>query len=162
MPYPTADLSDAHPSARIAEPLFADFGGALSFHGEVATLKVFEDNVLVREALEQPGRERVLVVDGGGSTRCALFGGNMAALAVSNGWAGIVINGCVRDCEELADQPFGVKALASHPRRSSKGLHGGARDVSLQFAEIQINPGDWLYADGDGIVVGEVALHSND
>lgn len=160
MSYPTADISDAHPTARVAEPVFADFGGELSFHGEVATVKVFEDNVLVRQALEEPGDGRVLVVDGGGSMRCALFGGKMATLALSNDWAGLVINGCVRDCEELAELAVGVKALASHPRRSSKGLHGGARDVPLHFAEIEIRPGDWLYADADGIVVGDAALHA--
>lgn len=159
MSHPTADISDAYPDARVAEPIFADFGGRLSFHGEVVTLKVFEDNVLVRQALEQPGQGKVLVVDGGGSARCALVGGNMGELAVNNGWAGIVIYGCVRDSAELAEQDVGVKALATHPRKSSKGLHAGARDVPVHFAEIDIRPGDWLYADGDGIVVGDRPLH---
>lgn len=160
MSYPTADISDAHPQARIAEPIFADFGGELSFFGQVVTLKVFEDNLLVRQALEKPGAGRVLVVDGGGSMRCALVGGNMGQLAVDNGWAGIVIYGCVRDSEELATQAVGVKALACHPRKSHKGLHAGARDVPVHFAEIGIHPGDWLYADGDGIVIGDQPLHA--
>ena len=159
MPYPTADISDAHPEARVADPIFADFGGELSFHWPVLTLKVFEDNQLVREALEEPGEGRVLVVDGGGSTRCALVGGNLGALAVNNGWAGIVVYGCVRDSDELAQQAVGVKALACHPRKSNKGQHGGARGLTVRFAEIDIRPGDWLYADADGIVVGDRPLH---
>ncbi len=97
----TTDLSDAHPEAQVCEPLFRDFGGRKAFHGAIKTLKVFEDNALVRATLETPGEGRVLVVDGGGSKRCALVGGNLGALAVKNGWVGIVVYGYVRDSGEL-------------------------------------------------------------
>src|SRR5919205_3508174 len=105
----TTDLSDDHPEAQMCDPVFQAFGGRPAFSGPVSTLKVFEDNTLVRTAVEQPGESRVLVVDGGGSLRCALLGGNLAVAAAENGWAGVVINGCVRDIDELAAQPIGVR-----------------------------------------------------
>jgi len=153
MSYLTADLADAHPAAAVCAPLFRDYGGCRQFHGPIRTLKLFEDNQLLREVLETPGEGAVLVVDGGGSLRCALFGGNLGALAVKNGWAGVLINGCVRDSEELAAQPIGVKALATHPLKSDKGLHGGQRDCPVSFAEVSFIPGHWLAADADGVVV---------
>ena len=119
----TTDLSDGHPEAQVCEPVFRDFGGRKAFHGAIKTLKIFEDNALLRATLETPGENRVLVVDAGGSMRCAVLGGNLGQLAVKNGWAGLVINGCIRDSEEIAGQPVGVKALAVHPRKSEKGLH---------------------------------------
>lgn len=155
----TADLCDAHADLQVCAPLFSDFGGRSAFHGPIATLKVFEDNALVRSTLERPGAGRVLVVDGGGSLRCALVGGQLGALAVANGWSGIVVYGCVRDRAELAAQAIGVKALASHPRKSEKGLHGGHADRSVEFAGVRFEPGAWLYADVDGIVVAEHAVH---
>jgi len=156
----TADLCDAHPDAVALAPLFRDFGGSSAFHGQVATCKVFEDNALVRSLLETAGNARVLlVVDGGGSLRCALVGGMLADLGVRNGWAGIVVYVCVRDCQELAAQSIGIKALASHPRKSEKGLHGGAEGRVLEFAGARIAPDDWLYADVDGMVVASRALH---
>lgn len=156
----TTDLSDAHPEAQVAEPLFADFGGLVAFYGPITTLKVFEDNALVRAALEEKGEGRVLVVDGGGSTRCALVGGNLGALGAKNGWAGIVVNGCIRDSEEMSGQNIGVKALATHPRKSEKGLHTGHRDKVVSFAGVIFKPGAWLYADADGVVVSEGPIHS--
>jgi regulator of ribonuclease activity A len=123
MSYATTDLSDAHPQAQVCDPVFRDFGGRSAFHGPIQTLKIFEDNALVRATLETPGEGRVLVVDGGGSLRCALVGGNLGVLAVRNQWAGIVVNGCVRDLAELGAQALGIKALAAHPRKSEKGLH---------------------------------------
>jgi regulator of ribonuclease activity A len=155
----TADLSDAHPEAQICAPVFRDFGGCTAFHGPIATLKVFEDNALVRAMLETPGEGRVLVVDGGGSLRCALVGGLLGELAAKNGWAGIVVYGCVRDTAELAAQDVGVKALAAHPRKSEKGLHAGHAERVVEFAGVRFAPGAWLYADGDGIVVAERAIH---
>jgi len=155
----TTDLSDAHPEAQVCEPLFADFGGRLAFHGPIKTLKVFEDNAQVRAALETPGEGRVLVVDGGGSLRCALVGGMLGELGVKNGWAGIVVNGCVRDVEELAGHDLGIKAIASHPRKSEKGLHSAAADKVLVFAGTTFKPGAWLYADADGIVVSDQPIH---
>ncbi len=156
---PTTDLCDAHPDLQVCEPIFLDFGGELAFFGPIKTLKIFEDNALVRSVLETPGEGRVLVVDGGGSMRCALVGGNLGVLAVENGWAGIVVNGCVRDTEELSAQAVGIKALAPHPRKSEKGLHSGHEDRPLHFAGVHFHSGAWLYADGDGIVVSERALH---
>ena len=119
MSHVVADLSDAHPHCPIVRPGLHNFGGHTRFFGPIKTLKVFEDNALVRAELEQAGHGAVLVVDGGGSQRCALVGGLLGELAVQNGWAGIVVNGCVRDVVELRDQPLGVRALASHPRMAA-------------------------------------------
>jgi regulator of ribonuclease activity A len=153
----TTDLCDAHPDVRVAEPIFRDFGGAKAFAGPIVTLKLFEDNSLVREQLEQPGGGRVLVVDGGGSLRCALLGGNLAALAEQNGWSGVVVFGAVRDTRELQAAKVGVKALAPHPRKSDKrGI--GERDVKVTFAGVTFHPGEHLYADEDGIVVSARGL----
>ena len=149
----TTDLSDEHGDAvHHCDPVFRDYGGKVAFHGTIATISTFEDNSLVRDAVEQPGEGRVLVVDGGGSLRCALLGGNLAKLAAQNGWAGVVINGCVRDRDELAAEPIGIKALNHHPKKSVKrGL--GDRDVAVTFAGVAFRPGDWLYADKDGIIL---------
>lgn len=159
MSYATTDLSDAHPEAQTCDPVFRDFGGRSAFHGPIKTLKVFEDNALVRATLETPGQGRVLVVDGGGSTRCALFGGNLGQLAVKNGWAGVVVYGLVRDTGELSQQAFGLKALGVHPRKSEKGLHSAHADRVVSFAGVTFKPGAWLYADADGIVVSEFPIH---
>ncbi len=159
MSFATTDLSDAHPEAQVCEPMFADFGGRLAFHGAIKTLKVFEDNALVRATLETPGEGRVLVVDGGGSLRCALVGGMLGELGVKNGWAGIVVNGCVRDAEELAGHDLGIKAIATHPRKSEKGLHSAVADKVLVFGGVSFKPGGWLYADADGVVVSDQPIH---
>jgi regulator of ribonuclease activity A len=155
----TTDLCDLHPEVEVCDPLFADFGGKRTFHGSVRTLKVFEDNALQRSALETPGAGNVLVVDGGGSVRCALLAGQLGKLGAANGWAGLVIHGCVRDSAELAGCQIGVKALATHPRKSEKGLHGGRLDGQVRFAGVTFHPGMWLYADEDGIVVSERPIH---
>ena len=118
---------------RVTEPLFRGYGGARSFCGPIATVRVFEDNVLVREALETEGRRWVLVVDGGGSPRCALIGGRLARFAYENGWAGVVINGCICDSEEISKFTVGMKALYTVPKRSAtEGV--GERDVPVRFA----------------------------
>ena len=155
MDFKTADLCDEfEQSVGVAEPLFHDYGGTASFHGKMVTIKVFEDNVLVREGLETDGQQRVLVVDGEGSTRCALVDDRLALLAHDNGWAGIVINGCIRDSAEIAEIPVGVKALHAVPRKSSKE-GAGERDVLVHFARITFTPGHYLYADPDGIIVAD-------
>lgn len=154
------DVLDVHPAeARLLDcGLFADFGGLLQFHGPVSTIKCFEDNSKVRPAVEEQGNGRVLVIDGGGSLRTSLVGGQLAAKAAANGWAGLVVFGAVRDVAELEDVEIGIKALAPCPRSSDKnGV--GQRDVPVTFAGQTINPGDYLYADGDGIVVASRALH---
>ncbi len=155
----TTDISDAHPELPVCEPLFGDYGGKEKFFGPIRTLKIFEDNALVRSTLETPGKGAVLVVDGGGSIRCALVGGNLGVLAVKNGWAGIVVYGYVRDSEELSQQQVGIKALGAHPRKSEKGLHSGHIDKVVSFAGVTFKPGAWLYADADGIVVSDTAVH---
>lgn len=161
----TTDLCDAHEHLldegvlSVLPPVFRAFGGRICFAGPARTIKVFEDNVLVRQALEQPGEGSVLVVDGGGSLRCALVGGNLAMLAVQNGWAGILVNGCVRDVKEIDACDLGVRALASHPQRSvRKGL--GEADTRITFAGVAVRPGDWIYADADGVLVATRALHA--
>lgn len=160
MSHATTDLSDAHPETQVCDPIFRDFGGNKAFHGPIATLKVFEDNALVRAALEEKGEGRVLVVDGGGSARCALVGGNLGQLAVKNGWAGIVVYGYIRDSDEIAGQAVGVKALGTHPRKSEKGLHSAHRDKAVHFAGATFRPGAWLYADADGVVVSDKPIHT--
>ncbi|MGD8556848.1 MAG: ribonuclease E activity regulator RraA, partial [Chromatiales bacterium] len=147
MQFKTADLCDAHSDTlQIAEPGFRDYGGSTRFHGEIVTLKLFEDNSLVRDTLALPGHGKVLVVDGGGSRRCALLGDMLAAKAVENGWNGILINGCIRDAAEIAGMPLGVKALDTHPLKSIKrGV--GETNLQLRFAGVTFNPGASLYAD---------------
>lgn len=153
----TTDLADAHPEVQVGEPLLRHFGGAPAFGGAIETLRVFEDNALVRAALDEPGAGRVLVVDGGGSRRCALLGDQLATLGARNGWAGVVINGCVRDTADLAGIGLGIMALAPHPRRSVKA-GAGERGVTLHFAGLTFAPGRYLYADADGIIIADGPL----
>ena len=152
-PSSTTDLCDAHPEAQVCEPVFQAFGGAPAFSGPIATLKVFEDHSSIREAVGQPGEGRVLVVDGGGSRRVSLFGGDLAAAAAQNGWAGVVVFGCVRDVAELDGQPVGVRALGLIPRKSERGLHSSVSDRTIVFAGVVFRPGEWLCADRDGVIV---------
>lgn len=160
-PY-TADLCDEFDAyVRIAEPGFLTFGKKRRFGGPVYCLHVFEDNSLVKDAVSEPGNGRVLVVDGGASIRCALLGGNLAAMAASNGWQGIVINGSIRDSHEINDIEIGVKAIATCPRKSKKQGKGEV-DATLFFSGVQISPGDYLYADDDGIVIASQSLVASD
>ena len=152
-PEPVDEVSPARSMQFVEAGYLRDFGGILRFSGPASTVRCFENNPLVREALNEPGRGRVLVVDGGGSRRCALLGDNLAGLASENGWAGVVINGCLRDAEDIGSIPIGVKAIAPHPLKSSK-RDPGARDVPVSFAGITVTPGDWVYADMDGVIVG--------
>jgi regulator of ribonuclease activity A len=149
----TTDLCDGHPEAQVCEPVFLAWGGRTAFSGPITTLKVFEDNSMVREAVGLAGEGRVLVVDGGGSLRCSLFGGNLAVTAAENGWAGVVVHGAVRDVDEIDAQPIGVRALAAFPRRSARGLHSGQAGLPVLFAGVVFREGAWLCADRDGIVV---------
>ncbi len=154
----TADLCDEHAErVSIADPVFRTYGGRAAFAGPITTLRVFEDNVLVRAALEEPGDGRVLVVDGAGSMRCALLGDQLAALAAGNGWAGVVVNGCIRDSVDIAGIDIGVRALATMPLKSRK-LGRGERDVPVAFAGVLFEPGHHLYADEDGLLVSADAL----
>lgn len=158
MSFNTADLYDHHSTeVQVALPMFRDYGGLTHFSGPISTVKVHEDNVLVREALEQPGEGRVLVVDGGGSMRCALVGDLLAYLGQKNGWAGIIVYGCIRDSAEIAKIAIGVKAMATNPRKSVK-KGAGDRDIPVRFADVSFVPGHYLYADEDGILVAEKQL----
>jgi len=129
-----------------------DLGGSLAFSGQAATVKCFESNPLVRAALEEKGNGRVLVVDAGASRRCAVLGDNLAEMGVKNGWSGIIVNGCIRDSAVIATMPIGVKALGTHPLKSSK-RDIGLRDVTVLFAGVTVQAGDWVYADKDGVLV---------
>ena len=160
---PTCDLCDAHKSDdsgafRVLPPVFRDFGAVRRFAGEVVTVKCFEDNSLVKAAVDSEGRGRVLVVDGGASLRRALLGGNLGASAARNGWAGVVIDGCVRDVAELAVCEVGIRALASMPLPTEKRGEGQSA-VVVQIQGVWLRPGDWLYADEDGMVVSATPLH---
>jgi regulator of ribonuclease activity A len=158
MPLPTADLCDAHGDlVAVAEPVFRRFGARASFAGPVATVKVHEDNVLVKQALAEPGRGRVLVVDGGGSPRCALLGDNLAKMGADNGWAGIVVFGMIRDSIAIDALPIGVRALGTCPRKSAK-RGTGSRDVDVTFAGVTFAPGAFVYADEDGLLVAASEL----
>ena len=149
----TTDLCDAHPEIQVCDPVFHSYGGRSSFSGPITTVKVFEDNTLIKQAVESPGEGRVLVVDGGGSPRCGLVGGNLAVSAAQNGWAGIVVHGYIRDADELAEQPVGVRALGTFPRKSERGLHSGQVGRTVVFAGVVFREGEWLCADTDGVVV---------
>ena len=158
MSFATADLYDEfEEDLRIATPMFNSYGGKQQFCGPVTTLLVFEDNSLVRAALEEPGDGKVLIVDGGGSLRCALLGDMLAEIGLKNGWQGIIIHGCIRDSALIAKMDIGVMALNTNPRKSVKKGQG-ERDVTLNMADISINPGDFVYADQDGVVFSDNKL----
>lgn len=158
----SCDLCDVHKgdtsgAFRVLPPVWRHFGARRHFAGHVVTLRCFEDNTLLKAAVESPGEGRVLVVAGGGSLRCALIGGNLGAAAAHNGWAGVLIDGCVRDVAELAVCDVGICALASMPMPPDK-RNEGARDVPVLVQGVWVRPGDWLCADEDGVVVADRAL----
>jgi regulator of ribonuclease activity A len=168
--FATCDLCDAHKNDpveafRALPPVFKDFGARRVFCGPVVTVKCFEDNTLVKAAVDSVGFidtsegrvGQVLVVDGSGSLRRALLGGNLGAAAARNGWAGVVIDGCVRDVAELALLDVGIRALASIPMPTEK-RNQGLKDLVVQIQGVQIKPGEWLYADADGMVVSAARL----
>jgi regulator of ribonuclease activity A len=157
----TADLYDAHPEVvEVVDPGPCDlrpFGGRRRAHGPIRTVQALADNSKVREALSEPGAGAMLVVDAGAATHFAMVGDRLAALAVDNGWAGIIVNGCVRDAAELAQLPLGVWALGTNPRKTEKRGQG-VREVEVQFGGVRFAPGAYLYADEDGVVVTPRAL----
>jgi regulator of ribonuclease activity A len=157
IPFATCDLCDDHKNEsdgafRVLPPVFRDFGKITKFSGLVVTVKCFEDNTLVKAAVDSPGHGRVLVVDGGASLRRALLGGNLGKAAARNGWAGVIVDGCVRDVAELSACDVGIRALASMPLPTEKRQEGQT-DVAVQIQGVWVRPGDQLYADEDGIVV---------
>lgn len=158
MSFVTCDLCDDHPElVRVCEPLFAQFGGRNAFGGEIVTVKCHEDNSRVKELLATSGRGKVLVVDGGGSLRCALMGDMIGESAVQNGWEGVIVYGCVRDVDALVELDLGVQALASIPLKSvRKGV--GETNLPLSFGGISFVPGEFVYADNNGVIVSAKAL----
>ena len=155
----TADLCDAHPGAvKVCHIPFRGFGQTAAFHGPIRTLSVLDDNALVRQALERPGNGAVLVVNGGGSLKRALVGDNLAKLAIENGWAGIVVHGAIRDVAVINSMDVGVKALGTIPLRADRDAIGEI-DIPTAFGGVIFTPGDWLYADADGVIVAAQRLH---
>lgn len=155
--YITPDLCDAYPEVEVFEPLFTNLGGRDSFGGEVVTIKCFEDNSLVKEEVEKDGKGKVMVVDAGGSFRCAMLGDMLAGKAVENGWEGIIMYGCIRDVDIVSQLDLGVQALGTHPRKSEKrGV--GEYQVPVTFAGVKIEPGNYIYADNNGIILSKKPL----
>ena len=160
MSFTTAALCDSYSGQdhfQIAESLFISFGGNAAFSGQISTLKTFEDNVLIKEVLNEKVQNRVLVIDGGGSHRCALIDASLAGLAIDNGWQGIVVYGCIRNTETINHMPIGIRALHAHPLKSHKKDHGD-RDLLVSFAGVNFKKDHYLYADNDGIIVSATNL----
>lgn len=156
--FKTADLMDAHPDSQACVLPFRDFGGRKSFCGKIQTVSCQEDNLLVRRSLEQRVEGDVLVVDGAGSLRRALVGDVLGGLAAANGWSGIVVHGAVRDVEALQTIDLGVRALGTNPQRGER-TGAGQTNVAVAFGGVEFKPGEWLYADADGVIVSKVPLH---
>jgi regulator of ribonuclease activity A len=162
MTFKTPDLCDEFEAelgktVRVVAPMFQRYGGRNSFSGQIVTLKIFEDNSLVRTAFAENGEGKVLVIDGGGSLRCALVGDQLAILAQKNGWEGIVVYGCIRDSGDINGLNIGVRALNTHPQKSIK-KNVGDRDIAVTFGGVTFNPGEWLYTDEDGVLVSSKPL----
>ncbi len=152
------DMADDHRDlVQVADPIFRDYAGLKSFHGPIATLRCYEDNLLLRQVLSTPGEGRVMVVDGGGSIRRALVGDKLAALMLQHDWAGIVVNGAARDIENLRDMPVAIRALNVCPRKPEQTAAGEV-DVEVTFAGVTFKPGAWLYADENGIIVSPTPI----
>ena len=156
--YITPDLCDEYPDlVQVVEPMFNNFGGRDNFGGQIVTVKCHEDNSKVKELVDTDGTGKVMVVDGGGSLRNALLGDMLAEKAAKNGWEGLVIYGCIRDVDVIMETDLGVQALATNPRKTEKkGL--GEMNVPVKFAGVQMNPGNFIYADNNGIIVSEKKL----
>ncbi len=162
MSFKTPDLCDQFEAelgktVRVVAPMFQRYGGRTAFCGEVVTLKIFEDNTLVREIFNEDGKGRVLVIDGGGSLRCALVGDQLAILANKNRWEGIIVYGCIRDSGDINGIDIGIRALNTHPQKTvKKGI--GDRNLAVSFGGVTFNPGEFVYADEDGVLVSSHPL----
>jgi regulator of ribonuclease activity A len=153
----TPDLSDEAPEVRALELQFYNFGAIKQFGGRAVTIKCHEDNSLVKQCVDEAGAGRVIVVDGGGSQRRALLGDMLADKAAANGWAGLVINGVIRDVDEIGQTNLGVQALGTCPIKTEK-LGVGQRDIVIHMGGVDIAPGDYVYADNNGVIVSKRAL----
>jgi regulator of ribonuclease activity A len=157
----TADLYDRFEDIlQSCELQFRRIGGRKAFFGAIRTVKCHEDNALLKDMLSSAGEGQVLVVDGGGSLRTALVGDVIAGLGVKNGWAGIIVNGAVRDTDAIGELDIGLKALGFNPRKSTK-TKAGAADIPVQFGGVTFQPGHWLYSDADGVVISPKPLHED-
>ncbi|CAM2896855.1 ribonuclease E activity regulator RraA [Flavobacterium frigoris] len=153
--FTTADLWDKYETLlSCVDPIFNHFGNKKMFSGKIMTIKLFEDNSLVRKQLESDGKDKVLVIDGGASLRCALIGDQLAALAIQNNWEGIIVNGCIRDSAVINSMNIGIKALNTSPVKSVK-RNLGEINIPVKFGGITFIPEDYIYADGDGILVSK-------
>ncbi|HAD10735.1 MAG TPA: putative 4-hydroxy-4-methyl-2-oxoglutarate aldolase [Porticoccaceae bacterium] len=154
----TPDLCDENPElVRVLEPMLSNYGGREAFGGEIVTVKCFEDNSLVKEYLGTPGQGKVMVVDGGASLRKALLGDMIAESAVKNGWQGVIIYGCIRDVSTLSTLDLGVQALATVPLKTDKrGI--GDYNIPVTFGGVTFIPGEYVYADSNGVVVASKRL----
>ncbi|MCP5209028.1 MAG: ribonuclease E activity regulator RraA [Hahellaceae bacterium] len=154
----TPDLCDEFPEfIQVVAPMFNNYGGKKSFGGEIVTVKCFEDNSVVKEQVATPGKGKVMVVDGGGSLRAALLGDMLAEKAAENQWEGIIVYGCIRDVDVIAQTNLGVQALRTHPMKTDKrGI--GDLNVTVNFAGVTFKPGDFVYADNNGIIVSSKNL----
>ncbi len=156
--FKTTDLYDDYlEDLQVAAPIFRDFGGKTAFSGKIVTLKAVDDNSFLKTSFEQDGTGKVLVVDASASMRCAMMGDMMAALGATNGWQGVIIHGCIRDSVDVGKVDIGVKALATTPRKSTK-RNQGVLNIPLHFADVTFNPGEYVYADEDGIVLSKTKL----
>ncbi len=156
--FTTPDLcDDFSDSISVVEPGFKNYGGIDRFYGEIVTIKCFEDNSLVREWVARDGDGKILVIDGGGSMRRALLGDLLAGKAVTNNWAGIIVYGCIRDVDAIAEMDVGVQAIGAHPMKTEKKGIGEA-NIAVRFGGVDFIPGQYLYADNNGVLVSEIAL----
>lgn len=158
MSFSTPDLCDTYPKlVRVMEPMLSNFGGRPAFGGQIVTVKCFEDNSRVKELAATPGKGKVMVVDGGASIRRALLGDMIAENAVENGWEGLIIYGCIRDVDAIAELDLGVQAIGAIPLKTDrKGI--GEVDVAVTFGGVTFNPGEYVYADNNGVIVAAEPL----
>ncbi len=160
MIFSTAELCDRYAGSehlQIAEPVFKCFGAKAACQGQVSTIKTFEDTVLIRHSLEEPGTGRVLVIDGGGSHRCALIDRELAELACANGWEGLILYGCIRHSVSLQALPITLRALHAHPHQGHQ-RGSGDRNTLITIAGVNFRNDYYVYVDEDGIVVSDRAL----
>ncbi|MDA7448004.1 ribonuclease E activity regulator RraA [Candidatus Pseudothioglobus singularis] len=156
----TCDISDQlHPHVQYLDPIFKSYGGKTAFSGRIVTIKCFEDNSLVEEALKMNGKGCVLVIDAGESFRCAMLGDKRASDAIKNEWEGIVVNGSIRDSVMINSMTIGIKALGVCPRKSIK-KGNGKRNLTVDFSNVKFIPNHYLYADEDGVIVIENKVNS--
>ena len=160
MEYNTSELCDTYIDVvDVVEPMFSNYGGCSSFGGSISTIKCFEDNSLVEEALKMNGKGCVLVVDAGESLRCAMLGDKRASDAIKNEWEGIVVNGSIRDSVMINSMTIGIRALGVCPRKSIK-KGNGKRNLTVDFSNVKFIPNHFLYADEDGVIVIENKVNS--